>query len=422
MVSSKVYPSLERKPGGPDNWVEAVGGLPPYIERIAKHLHYERGFTISHAIATAKNTVERWARKGKVVKWRDPSNNHVTTITAAQAAKDVALWNTKLARYHAMRAGGSAASRGRGRISLSSPQQGASVELAVLVERANRIEDPTMRGEARMRLLDLAVSAQSRQAAFQAGATMPDKSFPIRNADELKKAIRLCGNAKDPAAAKRHIISRARALGLTSMIPDSWKVDLANAYSLLEALTSKGVIDLALTKDGRKSYKNRGRWRHGFIPVDQEAKVSKAKGSPIAMKRIQRLFSGTGRSKSAKKRDVKPAEVGRQIGIEAKEGTGTERVRRVAQARHLEARDATRTQKVKPQQLEVGVLISGPRSVGKTSSPRTRWCATASVTSSPPSAVASPSPSGLARRVKMSRPRTSVTRRCGLSPPRMSRR
>jgi hypothetical protein len=346
MVKSSAYPDLERKPGGPDNWVEAVGGLPPYIERIAKHLHYERGFTISHAIATAVNTVKRWARKGGVVKYNDPERHTVTTITAAQAARAVAEWEAKKAR-------GSAASRGRGRISLSSPQQGVFVDLAVLAERANRIEDPAMRGEARMRILDMAVSAKSRQAAFQAGATMEDKSFPIRNADELKKAIRLWGNAKDPAAAKRHIISRARALGLTSMIPDSWKIDLANSYALLEALTAKGVIDLALTKDGRKSYKRRGKWKHGFIPVNHEARVAKAKGSPIAMKRITRLFTGTGRSKSAQERDVKPAKIGFQVGREAKEGTGTERVQRVAQARNLKARDATRTQKVTPQQLEV---------------------------------------------------------------------
>src|SRR5688572_16036680 len=65
LVASAAYPSLERKPGGPDNWVERAGGLPKYIERIAKHLHYEKGYTISRAIATAVNTVKRWARMGK---------------------------------------------------------------------------------------------------------------------------------------------------------------------------------------------------------------------------------------------------------------------------------------------------------------------------------------------------------------------
>lgn len=92
---SERYPDLERKPGGPDNWVEASGGLPKYIERIAKRLHYEKGMTISHAIATAVNTVKRWARMGKVAKHGDPGNSHVTAKTAALAAAAVASWEAK---------------------------------------------------------------------------------------------------------------------------------------------------------------------------------------------------------------------------------------------------------------------------------------------------------------------------------------
>lgn len=95
MVNSHAYPSLERKPGGPDNWVERAGGLPSYIERIAKRLHYEKGMSISHAIATAVNTVKRWARMGKVAKYGDPNNKHVTPKTVALAAKAVGEWMAK---------------------------------------------------------------------------------------------------------------------------------------------------------------------------------------------------------------------------------------------------------------------------------------------------------------------------------------
>ena len=48
---------LDRSPRA--NWVEKSGGLPRYIERIALHLVHERGFTVSHAVATAAR-----ARKG----------------------------------------------------------------------------------------------------------------------------------------------------------------------------------------------------------------------------------------------------------------------------------------------------------------------------------------------------------------------
>lgn len=72
-------------------------------------------------------------------------------------------------------------------------------------------------------------SADERKGAAKQGQAMSDGSFPIKNESDLKNAIRLAGNASDPAAAKRHIIRRARALGLTHLIPDSWKAEKAAA-------------------------------------------------------------------------------------------------------------------------------------------------------------------------------------------------
>lgn len=68
------------------------------------------------------------------------------------------------------------------------------------------------------------------------GKAMPPASsggsprFPIRNADDLDNAIRAVGRVKpatDAARAKvrRYIISRAKALGLSSKIPDTWNSD-----------------------------------------------------------------------------------------------------------------------------------------------------------------------------------------------------
>lgn len=78
LVSSSVYPGLDRSPK--DNWVDKAGGLPNYIERIAKHLHYEKGFSISHAIATAVNRVKVLCGKGN-----------------AEACAAVASWEKKKA-------------------------------------------------------------------------------------------------------------------------------------------------------------------------------------------------------------------------------------------------------------------------------------------------------------------------------------
>ena len=57
-----------------------------------------------------------------------------------------------------------------------------------------------------------------------------DPSFPIRNGDDLDKAIKAVGRVRpntDAARAKvrRYIMGRAKDLGLSSRIPDSWNAD-----------------------------------------------------------------------------------------------------------------------------------------------------------------------------------------------------
>lgn len=96
-VKSSAYPTLERVPGK-QNWVDHAGGLPKYIERIAKHLHYEKGFPIGTAIAIAVNTVKRWATAGAVTKTGKGAGHQVTAATRAKAAKAVAQWEAKKAK------------------------------------------------------------------------------------------------------------------------------------------------------------------------------------------------------------------------------------------------------------------------------------------------------------------------------------
>lgn len=67
-------------------------------------------------------------------------------------------------------------------------------------------------------------SDDSRAEMADSGEALPDGSFPIRNATDLRNAVRSVGRAKDPAKAKAHIKARAKALGKTDLIPDSWKV------------------------------------------------------------------------------------------------------------------------------------------------------------------------------------------------------
>ena len=88
------------------NWVDDVGGLPGYIRRIADHL-MASGMTESRAIASAVNTVKRWARGGTV---RRNGGPRVSAKTAAKAAAAVAEWEAKKIRARASSAGTSALS------------------------------------------------------------------------------------------------------------------------------------------------------------------------------------------------------------------------------------------------------------------------------------------------------------------------
>ena len=65
-----------------------------------------------------------------------------------------------------------------------------------------------------------------RDADAKSGAAMPDGSYPIRSKGDLRNAIKAVGRGgADHDAIRRHIIARAKSLGLTDMIPDNWGAD-----------------------------------------------------------------------------------------------------------------------------------------------------------------------------------------------------
>jgi hypothetical protein len=72
-------------------------------------------------------------------------------------------------------------------------------------------------------------STKERKNLAKKKEAMPDGSFPIRNTQDLKDAIRSVGRASNPEAAKRWIKKRARQLDAEDLLPDTWKAeDVAN--------------------------------------------------------------------------------------------------------------------------------------------------------------------------------------------------
>jgi hypothetical protein len=65
-------------------------------------------------------------------------------------------------------------------------------------------------------------SAEQRRSFARRGWSLPDGSFPIKDGQDLKNAIRLAGNSNNPDAAKAHIMKRAAQLGLEKLIPETW--------------------------------------------------------------------------------------------------------------------------------------------------------------------------------------------------------
>ncbi len=65
-------------------------------------------------------------------------------------------------------------------------------------------------------------SEEERKKDASNGDALKNGSFPIENEGDLKNAVHAVGRAKDIGAAKAHIISRAKSMGLTRLLPEDW--------------------------------------------------------------------------------------------------------------------------------------------------------------------------------------------------------
>ncbi|MFE4867725.1 DUF4258 domain-containing protein [Streptomyces sp. NPDC056682] len=77
---------------------------------------------------------------------------------------------------------------------------------------------------------DEAYTAGQKRDALANGQAMKnaagDPSYPIKSKSDLRKAIRAVGRGgADQDKIRAHIVARAQALGLSSMIPDNWNKD-----------------------------------------------------------------------------------------------------------------------------------------------------------------------------------------------------
>lgn len=81
---------------------------------------------------------------------------------------------------------------------------------------------------------------KERKTAAKKGQAMSHGGFPIKNEQDLRNAIKAFGRAKNKAGTKAHIIKRAKALGLTKLLPKGWKVSTDKAHEGLYGCPEEG--------------------------------------------------------------------------------------------------------------------------------------------------------------------------------------
>lgn len=129
------------------------------------------------------------------------------------------------------------------------------------------------------------ISRKSRKDLAERGKALPDGSYPIRNAEDLKNAIKSYGRASDAkkAVVRRHIEKRARALKKTDLIPTGWSAAnaslIASADSIRErALVAAAVAQLAsIPEEERMSLAEKGQaLPDGSYPIRNEGDLKNA--------------------------------------------------------------------------------------------------------------------------------------------------
>src|SRR5215472_8219437 len=81
-------------------------------------------------------------------------------------------------------------------------------------------------------------NTKERESAASKGEAMDGGSYPIKDKDDLEKAIRAVGRGgADHDSIRKHIISRAKALGLSALIPENWNSDGSLQQNAQETVT-----------------------------------------------------------------------------------------------------------------------------------------------------------------------------------------
>ena len=91
------------------------------------------------------------------------------------------------------------------------------------------------------------ISRKTRMRLAEEGKALPDGSFPIRNPQDLRNAIRAYGRAKPGSRGKvkRHIMKRAIGLNKEEIIPENWKGAASNLDEIVATMKTRATFAAA---------------------------------------------------------------------------------------------------------------------------------------------------------------------------------
>jgi hypothetical protein len=126
-----------------------------------------------------------------------------------------------------------------------------SARTFAVTSTAKKVENLKERALVAAAITELAkFSEEDRTKLAEEGLALPDGSYPIRNEDDLRNAIRAYGraNPKDRYKVRKHITKRARSLKKTDLIPSEW-----GSASSAEATASISAMRASIVAAGSKS-------------------------------------------------------------------------------------------------------------------------------------------------------------------------
>ena len=139
-----------------------------------------------------------------------------------------------------------------------------------------------------------------RDDMAKSGEAMKDGSYPIKDAEDLKNAIHAVGRGgASHNAIRKHIMARAKALGLSGQIPDNWNADgsLSDANAADPDLEERADDEVNCpTCDGKGTIMAGHRdcpdcGGSGTVTPEKAAKMKSAKSASPAKTGRARLYS-----------------------------------------------------------------------------------------------------------------------------------